>query len=72
MAALANSTKKAGKKHIELYVKFIVICKNLKDNTTFAFGFVQSQKQRWIISRKPNSIKNARVESSETTREASY
>jgi len=32
-AALANSTKKACKKHIELYVKFIVICKNLKYNT---------------------------------------
>jgi len=29
---LANSTKKECKKHIKLYVKFIVICKNLKDN----------------------------------------
>jgi len=39
-AALANSTKKACKKHIELYVKFIVICKNLKDNTTFALVLI--------------------------------
>jgi hypothetical protein len=35
-AALANSKKKACKKHIALYVNFIVICKKLKDNTTFA------------------------------------